>query len=62
MGKEITLPNVNKYLKKFTSVESLASLPVTRKSSLSLSQSKEPPFGGYTVGKTSDFDHIFQNP
>ena len=49
-------------LKKFTSVESLTSLPVTRKSSLSLSQSKEPPFGGYTVGKTSDFDHIFQSP
>ena len=49
-------------LKKFTSVESLASLPITRKSSLSLSQSKEPPFGGYTVGKTSDFDHIFQSP
>jgi len=49
-------------LKKFTSVESLTSLPVTRKSSLSLSQSKEPPFGGYTVGKISDFDHIFQSP
>ena len=49
-------------LKKITSVESLASLPITRKSSLSLSQSKEPPFGGYTVGKTSDFDHIFQSP
>ena len=37
-------------------------MPVTRKSSLSLSQSKEPPFGGYTVGKISDFDHIFQSP
>jgi len=49
-------------LDEFTSVKSLSSLPVTRKSSLSESQSKEPPFGGYTVGKTSDFDHIFQSP
>jgi phenylacetate-CoA ligase len=49
-------------LDEITSVKSLSSLPVTRKSSLTVSQSKGPPFGGYTVGKTSDFDHIFQSP
>lgn len=49
-------------LDKITSVNSLSSLPVTRKSSLTVSQSKGPPFGGYTVGKASGFDHIFQSP
>ena len=49
-------------LDEITSVKSLSNLPVTRKSSLTVSQIKEPPFGGYTVGKTSDFDHIFQSP
>ena len=49
-------------LDDITSVKSLSSLPVTRKSSLTVSQSKGPLFGGYTVGKASDFDHIFQSP
>ena len=49
-------------LDEITSVKSLSNLPVTRKSSLTVSQIKESPFGGYTVGKTSDFDHIFQSP
>ena len=49
-------------LDDITSVKSLSSLPVTRKSSLTVSQSKGPLFGGYTVGKASGFDHIFQSP
>ena len=49
-------------LKKVTSLKSLAELPITRKSLISEAQGKVPPFGGYTPGTASSFEHIFQSP
>ena len=49
-------------LSKVTSLASLSSLPITRKSSISQAQKSAPPFGGYTVGTSSNFEHIFQSP
>ncbi|MBC8410096.1 MAG: AMP-binding protein [Rhodobacteraceae bacterium] len=49
-------------LKKFSSLSSLAELPITRKSLISDAQGKISPFGGYTPGTASSFEHIFQSP
>jgi len=49
-------------LKKFTSLKSLVELPITRKSLISEAQGRAPPFGGYTTGTASSFEHIFQSP
>ncbi|MCW1931613.1 phenylacetate--CoA ligase family protein [Pararhodobacter zhoushanensis] len=45
-----------------TTIESLASLPVLRKSALVAAQASAAPFGGFAALKTAEFDHIFQSP
>ncbi|WP_151720620.1 phenylacetate--CoA ligase family protein [Gemmobacter serpentinus] len=44
-----------------TSVESLAALPVIRKSDLSAAQKAHPPLGGYLPAGAA-FEHVFQSP
>jgi phenylacetate-CoA ligase len=40
----------------------LANLPVTRKSELSQSQLRDPPFGGYAAGEDGDLLRVFASP
>ena len=47
---------------KITSRESLANLPVTRKSDLSEQQKMSPPFGGMNATVISKLKRIFQSP
>ncbi len=47
--------------REITSVEDLASLPVTRKSELVAAQKANAPLGGF-ARSVSDFAHIFQSP
>ncbi len=46
----------------FTTRESLAELPVLRKSSLSVAQQANPPFGGFTTKAPNQMRHVFQSP
>jgi len=46
----------------FTTRESLAGLPVLRKSSLSVAQQANPPFGGFTTKAPNRMRHVFQSP
>ncbi len=46
----------------FTTVQSLAALPVLRKSELVAAQAEHPPFGGFTTHAPQAFDHVFQSP
>ena len=45
-----------------TDRSALAQLPVTRKSELSQSQLRDPPFGGYAVSEDGDLLRIFASP
>lgn len=45
-----------------TTIEGLAALPVLRKSELVGAQADNAPFGGYTVLKKAEFEHVFQSP
>jgi len=45
-----------------TTVESLARLPVLRKSELTGAQADKAPFGGFTPMPASGFEHVFQSP
>lgn len=47
---------------QITNAETLAALPVIRKSELSTAQKTNAPFGGFTTAPAADFDHIFQSP
>ncbi len=48
--------------KAVTTLDSLARLPVLRKSELSAAQAKNSPLGGFASLGVSGFDHIFQSP
>lgn len=43
-------------------MDSLAKLPVLRKSELSAAQKAAAPLGGFAARAVSDFDHVFQSP
>ncbi|MGI9394123.1 MAG: phenylacetate--CoA ligase family protein [Boseongicola sp.] len=45
-----------------TTIDALATLPILRKSELLELQRTDPPFGGLTVRKPADFDHVHQSP
>lgn len=45
-----------------TSVASLATLPVLRKSELTGAQAEAAPFGGFTPAAAAEFEHVFQSP
>ncbi|MGI9391012.1 MAG: phenylacetate--CoA ligase family protein [Boseongicola sp.] len=45
-----------------TTIVALATMPVLRKSELIELQRADPPFGGLTVRKPADFDHVHQSP
>ena len=47
---------------QITSAEALAALPVLRKSDLTQAQTRDAPFGGFTVRPPSGFAHVFQSP
>lgn len=47
---------------KITSIDSLAALPVLRKSDLGQAQKAQPPFGGLVVGGAKAVGHVFQSP
>ncbi|WP_319545760.1 phenylacetate--CoA ligase family protein [Ruegeria conchae] len=45
-----------------TDMQTLAQLPVLRKSDLTKAQAGRPPFGGFTVKPARNFQHVFQSP
>ena len=42
--------------------ESLAHLPILRKSALQAAQKANPPFGDFVIGEPKDFGRIFMSP
>jgi phenylacetate-CoA ligase len=59
-GYAASLADVN--AAQVTDTESLAKLPVLRKSTLGEAQAGEPPFGGFTASGPAGFAHVFQSP
>ena len=60
VGYSETLAGINP--EDITSLEHLGQLPVLRKSDLIRAQQANPPFGGFTLKRPSQFAHIFQSP